>query len=950
MLIILLIEHIFEVIEITLRKFVIFFENPKNTLHILKPSKSITTALLSVIFILSLNFQAKSQDPRPINDPIDSTLNKNTKTPAVPVDFASNAVQISDTLLLDSLVQQPVGDIKTTVHYNSTDSITLNMITKDVDLFGNAKIDYDPVSIEAAKITVNWEKSQMQAQGQVDSTGAKIGTPIFKNGDEKYETEDIKYNFKTEKAAIIGLVTQQGDSYIHADIVFKNAKGELFNKTVLYTTCNLAHPHYSIKARKVKIIPGKEMISGPFNMIINDVPTPLGWAFGMFPDQQNRTSGIIVPSFGDEAQRGFYLRDGGYYFAINDYLNLELKGTIYTIGGWAVQAQTAYIKRYGYRGNLLFVFTKRKTESDNSLEYDESNDFRFSWSHTPETKGTGRFSANVNMASSSYNLNNRTATQADQTRATLSSNISYSKTFSGTPISMSLAGRFNQNLRTKKADILLPDLRVNVQNVYPFRSKSGSSNQWYEKIVFRYSLEGTNKITNSLIIDGKDSVVELSGETLPFLIKNGSNGFRNKIPLNTTFNLLKHFTLSPSINYEELWYFKKLDYSYDEESKSMVTDTIQGFSAARSYSASISLNTMIYGTAFFKNEYGVQAIRHQMTPSISFSYRPDFADPKFDYFQEVQYDSLGNTRTLSRYLGFVYGSPGRGESGSINLSLTNNLEMKVMSRKDTTGKAKKVILLRNFGLGTSYNFLADSFNLSQISLNATTTLFSNKDLGESATMNPLNLNFRGTIDPYIYILDSIECAECDVPKIHQRRLDQFAWNNGKGLGQLSTFNISLSTGFKAKTRKSDRSGPSAVSEAARNLSLKDEYQLQDYENNPDYYVDFKIPWSIRLNYNVSVGRVGFREANIAQSLTFNGDLNITEKWKVTFSSGYDFDSKKFNEARVNIVRDLHCWQMTLQWVPYGRFQSYNFTIVAKSSLLQDLKLTKQRGVGDSFDF
>jgi hypothetical protein len=939
----------FKVIEITLRKFVIFFENPKKTTHNLKCSKSITATLLSVILILSLNIRANSQDREGL--PKDSIRSKTNILEGTLDSLANNIIQYADSVRLDSLEQQPVGDIKTTVKYNATDSITLDMFTKDVQLFGKAKIDYDPVGIEAERITVNWEKSEMQAKGGVDTTGVEIGTPVFTNGSETYETEDIKYNFKTDKAAIKGLVTQQGDGFIHADLVFKNEKGELFNRTTLYTTCNLAHPHYSIKARKVKIIPGKEMITGPFNMVINDVPTPLGWAFGIFPDQQKRTSGIVVPTFGEETLRGFYLKDGGYYFAFNDYINLELTGDIYTIGGWAIKARSSYLKRYGFRGNLLFNFNKFKQENATTLETTVSNDFRLSWSHTPESKGTGRFSANVNIATSSYSDNNVLANQDDQIRATLSSNINYSKTFSGTPLSFSLAGRFNQNLKTNEADILLPEFIFNVQNVYPLKRKSGSSNRWYEKIVFRYGMNATNKIKNILIIDGKDSTVELNSSTLPLLIANGSNGFRHDIPISTTFNLLKHFTLSPSLQYQELWYFKKLDYSFDPETTKIVTDTIQGFNAVRSYSASLSLNTRIFGTAFFKNEYGVQAIRHQMTPALSFSYKPDFGEPKYDYYQEVQSDSLGNTRTLSRYAGFVYGSPTRGENGSIGLSITNNLEMKVRSRKDTTNKAKKVILLRNFGVATAYNIVADSFNLGNISLRATTSLFSNQDLGQSASMDPLNINFNGTIDPYIYQLDSIYLDKNGNEKVAQRRLNQFAFNNGQGLGQFSRFNISISTGFKAKTKKKSTGGSRAVRGGAMQTgSSKDLSELREYELNPEYYIDFKIPWSIRFTYNVNYARAGFREGKITQSLRFNGDLSLTEKWKVTFNSGYDFQQDKFTEARLSIVRDLHCWEMTLGWVPYGRYQSYNFTIRAKSSLLQDLKISKRRNATDSFSF
>ena len=963
--------------EITLRKFVNFFENLNRAEYNLKYSKVITTAFFTLVLNISNNFQANSQVIEPIVQ--DSTLQTNTvisqqdsittSIDSVLTNYAAldtlglDSLQIDslaiDSIAADSLSQQPVGDIKTTVHYKASDSITLNMVSQDVKLFGNAKIDYKPITVSAASITVNWEKNEMRAEGRVDSLGSRTGVPVFTNGGETYETEDIAYNFKTEKAAITGLVTQQGDGYIHADQVFRNAKGEFYNKTTLYTTCNLAHPHFSIKARKVKVIPGKEMISGPFNMIINDVPTPAGFPFGIFPDMQSRTSGIIFPDFGEETLRGFYLRNGGYYFAISDYVNLELTGDIYTKGGWGFKAASQYKKRYGFDGRLLFNYTKRKSEDPNTLEFQEANDFRFSWSHSPQTKGTGRFSANVNIASSTYNQNNIINDQDDQIRTTLSSNVSYSKSFKGTPITMSLAGRFNQNLKTKKADILLPDFALNVQNLYPFKSKTGASNKWYNKLTIRYAMNATNKLTNTVFINDTDSTLEINAETLPLMIKNGSNGFQHTIPLSTTIPVFKHFTLNPSLGYKELWYFKKLNYEYDAEQGGIVTDTIPGFSAVRTYNAAVSLNTRVYGTLFFKRKYGVQAIRHQMTPSLSFNYVPDFSDPKFDYYKTVQSDSLGNTRTISRYAGFVYGSPGRGESGSISLSVTNNLEMKTLSRKDTTGKAKKVVLLRNFGFSTAYNVVADSFNLSQIQIRATTTLFQNQNLGKSAKMNPLNVNFSGTIDPYTYLLDSLTIDSRGGEKVYQRRIDKFAWQSGQGLGNFSRLTVALSTGFSAQRR----SGSNSTS-AGRNTNSqrfdnegdvlantdREAAEYSEFLSNPDYYVDFNIPWSLRFSYNVNFSQVGFAKGKVTQSLRFNGDLSLTEKWKVTFNSGYDFEQNKFTETRLNIVRDLHCWDMTLSWVPYGRFQSYNFTIKAKSSLLQDLKLSKKRNATDSFTF
>lgn len=968
--IILFIKCTFSTIEIPLRKFVIFFDKLKINCYKLNHNQLLNIIVFTLFFVNVINFQAKAQITPPKKgipgnslvaaDTIPQVDSLSIKSPAdsLGINLADSASRLfrAKSLAQDTIKKVPVGDIKTTVHYKSDDSLTINMITHNVKMFGAAKIDYSPISITAEEVTINWQDNLMMAEGRVDSTGKKIGTPIFVNGNETYETDEIKYNFKTERAAIKGLVTTQGDAFIHSDQVFKNEKGELFNQTTLYTTCNLSHPHYSIKAHKVKVIPGKEMISGPFNMIIHDVPLPIGFIFGIFPDQQHRNSGIIFPTFGEETRRGFYLRQGGYYFAINDNINLDLTGDIYTRGGWAVRAASTYNKRYAFRGNLLFNFTKLKTENTNSLEITESNDFRFSWSHSPASKGTGRFSASVDLASSTYSDNNILADPVDQTKTNLSSRINYSKSFAGTPISMGISANFNQNLNTKLANILLPDFNLNVQNIYPFKKQGSSGQAWYEKIVFRYSMNASNKITNRVVTPDGFEIVELNSETLPQLIKQGSNGFNHKIPLSTSLTVLKHFKLNPSINYQERWYFKKLDYTYDEESKTIVTDTINGFTAVRDYRASISFSSIAYGTMFFKREYGVQAIRHQMIPSISYSYKPDFGDPRYDYYQEVQSDSLGNTRTLGRYAGFVYGQPGRGKSNIIGLSLTNTLEMKFRNRNDTTGKAQKIVLLRNFGINTGYNFAADSFKLSPITLNATTNLLNNKALGEAVTTTGFNINFRGTIDPYLYVLDSIT-GEGTGQQVYQRKLNQFAFNNGQGLGQFSSFNVSISTGFRGKSKGSSSDSRGISSGAldrgfggVETTNVKEEQELLEIMTNPDLYVDFNIPWSVRFSYNVNYTRIGFREGKVTQSLKFNGDLSLTQKWKMTFSSGYDFERQKFNETRLGITRDLHCWEMRLNWVPYGRYQSYNFTIRAKSSLLQDLKLSKKRNASDSFTF
>ena len=980
----------FNVNEIPLHKFVKKTDNQKDTHKKLNNFASFRHLFFSAFLLTTFNFQANSQvltDSTQINIPIKidsvaiqsidsskSELKDNILGALDSIPLINNDSTL--TQVADSLKKLPPGDIKTTVEYTSKDSISIDMFTKNVKIYGSGIIDYKPIALDAQEITINWEENFMQANGVADSTGKVQGKPIFKNGSEVYETDEIKYNFKTEKASISGLVTTQGDAFIHSDKVFKNEKGELFNQTTLYTTCNLSHPHYSIKATKVKVIPNKEMIAGPFQMIINDVPTPLAFPFGMFPDQQSRTSGIIFPDFGEETLRGFYLKNGGYYFAFNDYINLDLTGDLYTKGGWAMRAKSSYYVKYKFRGNFGATFSKFKQEDATTYEDDISNDFRLVWSHTPETKGTGRFSANVNYATNSYNKNNKFANQNDQIRATISSSVTYNKTFAGSPFSMGVSGRFNQNLNTKQADLLLPDITFNVQNIYPFKKKNGNGSKWYEKINFRYSMAATNKATNRLatsittedIFDDEgvlvqksetniiDSVYDITSETIPYLLDQGSNGVKHAIPLSASFKLLKNFTISPSASYNELWYFKKLNYSYNDELQTVETDTVRGFNAIRSYNTSVSINSRVYGTVIFDRETGVQAIRHMMTPSLSYSYRPDFGDDKYGYYQTVQSDSIGNKKTFSRYQGFVYGAgPGNGENSSISLSITNTLEMKYKNKNDTTNTPEKIAILRNFGVSTSYNLAAEEFKLSNISLRASTDLLKNKQLSESIKTTGLSINFNGNIDPYVYQLDSIDNLGEETEKIYQLKLDQFTWNNGQGLGQFSQFTVSMNTGFQGSPKEGAKGSRGADRSRGGGMGIntnsgKEEAELSEFLADPDLYVDFNIPWSVRLTYNVNYRRSGFEQSDLTQTFRFNGDISLTDQWKLTYQSGYDFTNKKWTEARFNVIRDLHCWDMTLSWVPFGRFQSYNFTIKAKSSLLQDLKLSKKRNAGDSFNF
>jgi len=850
---------------------------------------------------------------------------------------------VDSAIVGDTTKIQPRGDIETTVQYFARDSIVMDREKETVYLYGEAKVDYSDITVEAAVIVFDQKNNLLSAHGVIDSTGEEIGKPVLTEKDIMYTTDGMQYHFGNRRAITHGVVTEQSQGFLHGEEVYKNEDDELFVRHAKYTTCNLEHPHFEIRAKKLKRS-GRNIIAGPFNMYINDVPTPLGLPFGMFPDPETRTSGIIVPSYGEESQRGFFLRDGGYFFDISEYWNLSLTGEVYSKGGWGTRVAADYRKRYSYNGRLNFNLTKRKAGFEG--EDSESTDFRLTWSHSPVSRGNSRFSASVNAATSTYNQNN-TLTVEENINANMNSSISYSKAFAGTPFNLTLSARHNQNLTSNIVDITLPEMSINMNRQTPFKR---SKVELLKNFNFSWGSNMRNRITNSptrrgasfdIVNAGEqvDDTLAFNFENLPELMKNAENGARHQIPISTSAKMFKHFTISPTINFTELWYLKKLDYTYVPEENGVRIDTLDGFTRANTYTTGASLSTRIYGTFQSRPGKKVQAIRHTVIPTISFAYTPDFTDPSYDYFQEVQVDSLGNRQVLSRYNGFVFGSPSMGNSGSIGFSLQNTLEMKI--KKSDSAKAEKIHILRNLGVTTSYNLIADSFNLADIRVVATTSILDNL----------LDFSAGVTIDPYTYVLISDD----ENGNIMQRRINQFAWKNGQGIGSLKAANFALNTRLDPRTLRGEKSESNPVTPGINNFGLdpndpqelQREAQLEHIVRNPDQYIDFTIPWTLRLQYALRYTKRGFEEASITQSLTFSGDLSLSEKWKLTFNSGYDFQNNMFTQTRLGINRDLHCWVLSFDWIPFGRFQSYNVNINVKASILQDLKLSRRRSFVDS---
>jgi hypothetical protein len=888
-----------------------------------------------ITFFIFFSFHAGYAQVDTVSRPPQGNLPVKTDTTnKVPGDAVLK--QPSDTLTADSVkTKPPKGDIETTINYSARDSIRASMDSEMVWLYGEAKVTYGDIELDAEEIVIDYARGTLTANGKRDSTGQRIGYPIFKNGQELYETKGIIYNFKTKRARISEVVTQQGDSYIHADAAYKNEKNEILSLRNRYTTCNLEHPHYVIRSSKTKAIPKDKIVSGPFHFEFNQIPLPIGFLFGMFPSQRESASGIIFPSYGEEKRRGFNLRNGGYFFDISEYLKLAVTADIYSKGGHAINVNSSYLKRYRYSGTVNFSYSNNPDQDDKIETTGQQKDFRLSWSHSPQSKGSGRFAASVNAATSTYTTNNNlmmgtpgelSSSNLNNLSTKLSSNVSYNKRFVGTPFNASINMRHDQDLITNVVDLSLPTLAVNMINQYPFQRKDGKAT-FMDNFSVSYSMGAQNRVTNNL---GKptpyakeDSIAPFNMSTLPTLFANGKKGMRHTMPISFSMKALKHFTLSPSINYEEKWYGERLEWGYDlyeGDTLGIVRkDTVSGFNRIANYGFNVGLTTRVYGTFFFKKGK-VKAIRHILNPTVSFNYTPDFTIND-NYFQKF---TLNGSEVLrSRHEGFVYGSSATGRSSSIGFGLSNNLEMKVQSDEDSV--ARKVMLLNNLSFSSGYNLIADSFKLSNIGISANTNILNNK----------LNVNLSATLDPYNYVTTNVEGVEVE------RKVDEYAWKSQR-LGRITSATLNISTNLNPKKRSKDTSSRDKIAQ-----SDLPEQEKEFLLAHPDVYVDFDIPWSLNLAYNLNYQHGLGQDPSVVQAITANGTLALSEKWQITYSTGFHVEEGKFTTSNFGISRDLHCWTFNLNWTPFGYYESYNVTIAVKSSVLKDLKMERRKPFFDN---
>jgi lipopolysaccharide transport LptD-like protein len=811
--------------------------------------------------------------------------------------IAAQQITAPDTLIKK---KESASFLKEKVTYSATDSMLIDRVNQKAYLYNNAVVVYEGLNLKAGYIEIDFGKSMVYASTIKDSTGKETQKPVFEQGEDKFTAEKITYNFKTKKGKIQDVITQQGEGFIHGRDIKKDSNNVYYVAHGAYTTCDLDHPHFEIRAEKIKVIPNDKIVTGPAVLYIADIPTPLAVPFGYFPNKKGRASGLILPAYGESANQGFFLKDGGFYFGMNEYVDLALRGDVYSNGSYGAKVNSTYKKRYRYNGGVGLNYS-RFIEGDKELPNAViRNDFFIRWSHLqdPKSRPNSRFSANVNAGSSSYNKYNGNVT-GDYLANTFQSNIAYSKMFAGTPFNFSANARHSQNTITRKVDLSLPELALNMNRIYPFKGKNSVGNKWYDKI----GLSATANARND--INAYDTTL-FTNQTLYKM----RNGVRFTMPISTSFNILKYFTFTPVINTASNIYFETIQKRYDPNVNTIFTDTITGAKVANDFSLSAGLSTRLYGDYFFRTKR-LKQIHHVATPTFSASYRPDFSESQYGYYKNVQTDAAGTIQQYSIFQNGIYGTPQAGQSGLVGFNLNNSLEAKMRQSTDSGNVDKKFMILESVNIGGSYNLAAKNYNWSSININGRTKLF-----------NVLDINASALLDPYQ--IDSIG-----------NRIEVYEWKNGKP-GRVTSSNVSLSTNLRSKEGKTNKLKTS-------DLGTQDEL---DYINSHrDAYVDFNIPWNLNVYYNINYSKPGLTETT-TQSVTFNGDVSLTKKWKVSVTSGYDFTRKEMTLTSVNVYRDLHCWEMHFNWVPFGFRQSFSIDINVKSSILKDLKLSRRKGWQD----
>ena len=878
---------------------------------------------------------------------------------------------IDDSLAMDSLNRKKKNGIDAPVTYSANDSLVYLADSRLAFLYGDAHVQYQNMDLKSENIDMSLDSSLVHATGIRDSLNNQLrGTPVFNMGSDQYESDTMAFNFKSKRGLITQVYTQQEDGYLTSELSKRGANGELFLQHGRYTTCSEPHPDFYLALSRAKVRPGKDVVFGPAYLVVCDVPLPLAVPYGFFPFTKSYSSGFIMPTYGDETERGFYLRDGGYYFAVSDKMDLKLIGEIYTKGSWGLTTSTNYRKRYKFSGSFMASYQNTVTGEKNMPDYQKQTSFKVQWSHRQDAKANpfSTLSASVNFATTSYERNNLSSMYNPQamTQSTRTSSVSWSTTFSSLGMSLSTTTNLNQNMRDSTIALTLPDLNISVSRFYPFkRKKMAGKERWYEKISMSY----TGHFSNSISTKEK----ELMNSSLS---RDWKNGMQHTIPLSGNFTLFDYLNVNPSFNFTDRTYLNKTSKHWDEDRATEVTDTLNGFYNVYNWSLNLSASTKLYG--FYvpsRKLFGdkVQAIRHVLTPSVSFSYAPDFSASRYGYYETYQRTDADGTVSLVEYSPYqngMYGVPGKGKTGSISLDLSNNIEMKLKTDKDTTG-FKKVSIIDELGGSMSYNLAAKVRPLSDLNMRI------RLKLTKSYTFN-LNATFAS----YVYEADSVGAR----PYVsdHQTYWGLGKWGRFQGMSQNLSYTLDNSKitdlfnklmgkgdGSKRKNRDNDDDDDDDDDDDLDDINSNIDRDMEKgkrgarresagkAETDADGYMAFSLPWSLSFGYGISMREGTNKQFNyktmrypyaFTQTLNMSGNIRISDGWNISFSSGYDFDNKKISMTTASLNRDLHCFNMSCQ-VVLAPYTSYNFSFRCNAATLTDaLKYDKRSSYSNSIQW
>ncbi len=873
------------------------------------------------------------------------SLKHTARVPATAVDTAKADTAKADTVKVDTLKRK--AGIDSPVEYTAEDSMIYDAHSGLAFLYGRAQVNYLNMQLTAAKIAMNMDSSLVHAEARPDSTaeGGLAERPIYRQGNDEYDSERMSFNFKTKKGFIHNVKTQQGDGYMVSEKSKRTADGTLYLEHARYTTCDAKHPHFYLALSRAKVRPGKETVFGPAHLVVEDVPLPLAIPYGFFPFNKKYSSGFIMPSYGDETSRGFYLRDGGYYLALSDYMDLKLLGEIYTKGSWGVSAETNYNKRYRYRGNVYFSYLRTVEGEKNMPDYAVTKSLKIQWTHTKDAKSSPNttFSARVNFASENYERKNLESmyNPLSYTQSTRASSVSFSHTFTDIGLSISASANLTQNMRGSSIAVTLPDLSISLSRFYPFRRKHQvGKERWYEKISMSYTGQVSNSITT------KENLLFKSN-----LIKDWRNGFQHRIPIDATFQLFKYINISPSFSFRDIMYASRINRSWDREAQRELADTTYGFYNLYDWNVGISANTTLYG--FYKPlkflGTKIQAIRHVFKPSVTFSYAPDFTTSRYGYRKQYErVDAAGNSSwvSYSPYSGGIYGYPSGTKQGLISMSVSNNLEMKVRSDRDTTG-FRKISLIDELSASLSYNLAAKKQPWSNLSTRLRLKLGKNKTFSMAAVWATYAYKFN----------EQGQVVTSDRTEWSYGRFGRF-----QGMSQNLSYTFNNQTWKKLMDKLHGRGKSSTSADAASTDASTT--NAEDANVDPDLrtgrdggkgkkkekakvdadgYLTFSIPWSLTLSYGITMAEDRTKQINVrrmrypfsfTQTLNASGYVRISDGWNISFNSGYDFEMHRISMTTMSLSRDLHCFEMSASIVlkPYS---SFNFTFRARASELAD---------------